>query len=274
MKSESRITEATPLKNEYSEKNNLEKFNESFHHLAISPRYLYIAYFINTSSLIGYVCVSITRSIYFTTELGFSDWQAGLLLALQNFISSLYSLTVGSIVDKYGIKFSIFISQLIALCGYVVMILPSNQLVKVVMLVGPIPLGFSLVVATIKLAIKRFTLPTALSIAFSILHMFVYLGDFISGIIVGVILSVNGINSTSFEIIFGIGAIFSLITIIFVFFIREIDLSRSGDEDILELENEVPRDISFRELLALKRYWRLVGRKGLLIIVRTIYSHI
>jgi hypothetical protein len=73
----------------------------------------------------------------------------------------------------------------------------------------------------------------------------------------------------------GIGTIFCLITIFLVFFIREIDLSRSGEKEIHELENEVTNNISFRELLLLKRrFWRMMAMIGLLMIVRTISNHL
>ena len=274
MDTESQITELTPLKDEYSEKNNWEKFKESFHLLAMSPRDLYIAYFMKTTSFCGFFFLGFILTLYYTSELGFSDWEAGILFAAQGVAAGFYSITLGTIPDKYGIKFTMVISQLIAAIGFVVVIFASNRWVKVGILVGPILLGFSLTIPSIKLAIKRFTLPAAHSIAFSILYIFVWGAAAISGIIVDVILSVNGINSTSFKIIFGIGAIFSLITIFFVFFIREIDISRSGDKNIIELENEVAKDISFRELLALKKFWRMMGLVGLLIMVRAIFTHL
>jgi hypothetical protein len=72
----------------------------------------------------------------------------------------------------------------------------------------------------------------------------------------------------------GIGTIFCLITIFLVFFIREIDLSRSGEKEIHELEKEVNNKISFQELLVLKRFWRMMGMMSLLMIVKTISNHL
>jgi MFS family permease len=274
MDTEAQITEVTPLKDEYSQKNSWDKFKESFHLLRMSPRDLYIAYIMKTTSFCGFFFLGFTLTLYLTRELGFSDWETGILFAAQGVIAAFYSITLGTIPDKYGIKFTTVISQLIAAIGFVVVIFASNRWVKLGILGGPVLMGFMLTIPAIKLAIKRFTLPAAHSIAFSILYIFIWGAAAISGIIVDLILSVNGINSTSFKIIFGIAALFSLITIFFVFFIREIDISRSGDKDILELENEVTKDISFRELLVLKKFWRMMGLVGLLIMVRAIFTHL
>lgn len=274
MDTEAQITEITPLKDEYSDKNSWDKFKESFYLLRLSPRDLYIAYLMKTTSFCGFFFLGFILTLYFTTELGFSDWEAGVLFAAKGVAAGFYSIVLGTVPDKYGIKLTMIISQLIAAIGFILVIFVSNRWVQVSMLIGPILLGFSLTIPSIKLAIKRYTLPAAHSIAFSILYIFIWGAAAISGIIVDLILSFNGINATSFKIIFGIGALFSLITIFFVFFIREIDLSRSGDKDILELENEVAKDIPFRELLVLKKFWRMMALVGLLIMVRAIFTHL
>jgi MFS family permease len=198
MDSEAQITEVTPLIDEYSQKNSWDKFKESFHLLHMSPRDLYIAYIMKTTCLVGYCPQSIILPLYFTTELSFSDWEAGILFSAKGVITGFYSIILGTIPDKYGIKFTTVISQIFAAFGLLVAILSSNRWVEVGMLLGPYLLGFSLAMPPIELAIKRFTLPAAHSIAFSILHMFLCLGDFIGGILADVVISVNGINLTSF----------------------------------------------------------------------------
>ena len=274
MDSEAQITEITPLKDEYSDKDSWDKLKESFYLLKQSPRDLYIAYAMKTTSFCGFFFLGFILTLYFTTELGFSDWEAGILFAVKGVAAGIYSIVFGAIPDKYGIKLTMMISQFIAAGGFLMLVLVDNRWIQVAALIGPILLGFSLTIPSIKLAIKRFTLPAAHSIAFSILYIFIWLAAGISGVIVDVILSLNGINRTSFKIIFLVGMCFSLITITFVFFIREIDISRSGDKDILELENEIRKDISFRELLVLKKFWRMMGLVGLLIMVRAIFTHL
>jgi MFS family permease len=246
-----------------------QKFKESVAILKQSPKDLYIAYAMKTCSFAGFFCLGFVMTLYLTKELGFSDMEAGILFAMTGVAVAIYSILLGSIPDKVGIRKSMFLAQGMAAAGLLIIILVDNRWVQVTMMLGPILSGLSLSIPIIILAVKRFTLPAAQSLAFSVLYMFIWLAAGISGMAVEIILISQGLNKDSFRMIFIMGLSLTITTLILSFYISEIDIRRAGNK---ELENY--ETLSVREVLGMKKFWRFMILSMLLVVVRAIFTHL
>lgn len=246
-----------------------EKFKESVIILKQSPKDLYLAYAMKTCSFAGFFCLGFVMTLYLTKELGFSDMEAGVLFAMTGVAVAIYSILLGSIPDKLGIKKSMFLAQGMAAVGLFIIILVDDRWVQVVMMLGPILCGLSLSIPIITLAVKRYTLPASQSLAFSVLYMFIWLAAGISGMVVELILLSQGLNRDSFKLIFIMGLSLTLATLVLTFFLTEIDIRRAGNKQLENFET-----LSVNEVLRMKKFWRFMLLSMLLVVVRAMFTHL
>lgn len=124
----------------------------------------------------------LTFLIYCQYEFKMSPWEAGALFALSALCLFTYGLTIsGYIIDKLGVKWSLMIGLALYALANFMLLFAENRVQLYIVMLTIAPLGISIVVPVLVLAIKRLTKENARPLAFNIFFGAMILGACFGG---------------------------------------------------------------------------------------------
>lgn len=112
------LSEKTPLKEDTEKKFHL--FMRSFSELLLSSKNLVYLLAIGFIETLGILSVLAGLSIYLSSVRRIPDVVVGVIIASYGLSNLFYSLFLGSLIDRYGLKRSLILGNLSALVGLVV----------------------------------------------------------------------------------------------------------------------------------------------------------
>ncbi|CAG9333265.1 unnamed protein product [Blepharisma stoltei] len=268
-------TESTPLINQkLGTKEAFYTFLRSFRELAQSPRDIWLLYIYELFAYGALCMIVVSLSLYFTKILGFSDIVAGYIIASFGLSGVISSLCLGQFIDRYGIKWSLLLSNLLGFMMFILLFISNNTVVEILVLFIFCSTSFALNIPTVKLAVKYYTLTTTRSLGYSFLFISFFAGSGLAGIIVDFILTLFGTEKATFKIIFIIGACIFVIATTIGLRLRQLDYEDSGENEVDLSQRNLDGWKHTKECMVLKSFWRFFVLALLLVIIKAVYMYI
>ena len=129
-------------------------------------------------AIVAYGLCNSTIILWLSKDLGWSDVEAGTIVAFWSTILTLITVMVGSLVDAIGIKKALIIGFVICVFSRLVMSLTTNNAIVLPLGLMPLAVGEALLVPVMVAAIKLYTTAAQRSMAFSIFYAMVNIGAF------------------------------------------------------------------------------------------------
>jgi len=107
----------------------------------------------------GYYGVSITLTSFLTREFDLNDAQAGMLYGLYGMLISVASLLTGPLIDRLGIRVSVVVGACVVAASRVVLALTTSPRLCVAVLVTTLPIGESMGIPVLSLAVGAVSAP-------------------------------------------------------------------------------------------------------------------
>lgn len=256
------LSEKTPLKEDTA--NKLHLFLRSFTELFLSSRNLFYLFVIGFIETLGILSVLTGLSIYFSSVREISDVVIGVIIACYGCSNFFYSLFLGSLIDKYGLKRSLILGNFSALIGLIVFACFENIYVQVTFLMTFISIGSSVVMPSLKLGIKAYTNQQARSLGYSMLYIIIFGGGALAGIFIDVALTIEDRDQKTFNKIFFVGSVLMTVSTLLSLFITDIEGNKT-EQTSWSITKEVLCDITF---------WKFMLLTMLLVVVKSMYNHI
>ncbi|HBB67995.1 MAG: MFS transporter [Elusimicrobia bacterium GWA2_56_46] len=153
-----------------------ESFIGKFMVLKGAVRELWLIFGTKILTIIAYSLVNSTLVLWLSSDLGFSDQKAGVVIAVWSSLLTISTVMVGSLVDAVGIRKSLLTGFGLCVFGRFVMAFFAIQWIAVPFGLFPLALGEALQTPVMVAAIRRFSTTRQRSIAFSIYYSMMNVG--------------------------------------------------------------------------------------------------
>ncbi len=144
-------------------------------------RELWIIFTTKIMTILAYSLVNSTLVLWLSSDLGFSDQRAGIVIASWSTLLTIFTVMVGSLVDAVGIRKSLLAGFGLAAVSRFVMAFFAAQWIAVPFGLFPLALGEALQTPVMVAAVRRFTTTKQRSIAFSLYYSMMNVGFAIAG---------------------------------------------------------------------------------------------
>jgi len=227
------------------EKNFIEKFLV----LKGAVRELWIIFTTKIFTILAYSLVNSTLVLWLSSDLGFGDKSAGVIIASWSTGLTIFTVMVGSLVDAVGIKKSLIAGFSIAALSRFIMAFFAIKWIAIPFGLLPLALGEAMQTPVMVAAVKRFTNTKQRSIAFSLYYSMMNVGFAIAGWTFDKIraglgeyghysIPLIGIKISTYQTIIFLGMLFTLPNIILAYFLIREGLEVT-DEGIKIKNNEL-----------------------------------
>jgi len=158
-----------------------ESFIDKFMVLKGAVRELWIIFGTKILTILAYSLVNSTLVLWLSSDLGFSDQKAGIVIAVWSTLLTIFTVMVGSLVDAVGIRKSLLAGFGLAALSRFVMAFFAAKWIAVPFGLFPLALGEALQTPVMVAAVKRFTTTKQRSIAFSLYYSMMNVGFAVAG---------------------------------------------------------------------------------------------
>eukprot|EP00871_Galdieria_phlegrea_P001643 jgi/Galph1/247/GphlegSOOS_G4942.1 len=245
------------------------------------PIELWIIYILKFLSSFSYFSYSLILTLFLSDEYNFSDERAGWTYGAYGFMSTVFGMSLGWLVDYLGVRYALLLGAVIGTLARLALAWSYSSVWTVFILYTALPLSESLGIPIMTIAIKRYTNSNTRTIAYSLFYTFMNLAALISGPIVDGCrhLFVNGAtlfghSFTSLRVVILCGSFASfLIALIVWFSVREIQVTETGSL----IQHEPIGRLSFDQTIQVLKestFWRLALMMFLLVGVRMVFRHV
>ena len=155
----------------------LKKFLSKFHVMGSAPRELWIIYAAYLLENLAYKLGSQgVLPLWLSSDLGYSDTQAGAMIATWAAVLTLVTVMVGSLADALGVRKAFMLGFWICLIARSVMVLTTVKWLVLPFGLYLDAVGIALLVPVMTIACKRYTNAAQRSVAFSLYYALMNLG--------------------------------------------------------------------------------------------------
>lgn len=250
-----------------------------------APRELWLIFALKFLSSYSYFSLSLILTIFLTDEFGMSDISAGWAYGAYGFMSTLYGLGCGWLIDYLGVRASLIFGAVVGAIARTVFALTQSQQTAVIMLYTLLPFSEALGIPIMTIGIKRYTNARNRTFAFSLFYSMMNVAALCAG--PGVDLArfsfSEGFTIQAYP--FGVVKITALRLIIlitavstgamcFVIFtgMREVHVNERGNLEAFTPQRDSPWQHT-KQVLREAAFWRLTLFTVLLIGVRMVFRH-
>lgn len=228
-----------------------ESFLDKFLVLKGAVRELWVIFGTKILSIVAYGLVNSTLVLWLSSDLGFSDVNAGFVVATWSTIMTLFTVAVGSLVDAIGLRKALVIGFVVCIFARGVMSFSDNPFVALPLGLMPLALGEALMVPVMVAAIKRYASTAQRSMAFSMFYAMMNVGFAISGSLFDKVrtslgeyghyaLPGTGTELSTYETLIFLGFLFTIPNLLLVWFgIR--DGIEVTDDNEVRIHEEKPK---------------------------------
>jgi len=139
--------------------------------------FVYIAVFSQQFQLSGLFLI---LPLFLSDEFGYSDTESGALFGGIGVTLAVYSVGLGTIIDKIGVKYSAMAAGFITVLACVPLVLAQEQQHLVVPLVLILPFGGAMAIPAGKIAPRRYTTEETRPLAYSLFFASLMLAQFVA----------------------------------------------------------------------------------------------
>ncbi|PIS47978.1 MAG: MFS transporter [Elusimicrobia bacterium CG08_land_8_20_14_0_20_51_18] len=262
------MTEATAPKE--------ESFIGKFLVLKGAVRELWIIFATKIMTILAYSVVNSTLVLWLSSDLGFGDKSAGVVVAAWSTALTIFTVMVGSLVDAVGIRKSLLAGFGLAAAARLVMAFFAVKWIALPFGLFPLALGEALQTPVMVAAVKRFTTTKQRSIAFSMYYSMMNVGFAVAGWTFDKVrgglgeyghfnVPILGFQISTYQTIILLGALFTLPNFILTWFALRGGVEATDEGVVVKPEPEKYPGKSFLEAFllssrsALKDWWRIFG---------------
>ncbi len=262
-------------------------FIEKFTILKSAPRELWVVYVINIIEYIAYTLMQFSLMLWLMKDLNQSDEHAAYVLMVWGMILSAMMVVAGMITDGLGIKRSFWLGYAFCVLGRLFIAFDMHYWAALIIGLGPIAVGMSLMSPVVAAAIRRYTDKNQRSMAFSMFYVLMNVGYAVGGWGFDVIramvknwggsVSMLGYAMTEFQFLFFLSGVLTVAGLLIIqFFLRR---GVAVDEDSGEITTSVqatktenPAKI-FIEVVREKPFWLFILFLLFLVGVKSVFYH-
>lgn len=158
-----------------------ETFIGKFTALRGAVRELWIIFGTKIMTILAYSVVNSTLVLWLSSDLGYGDKSAGVVVAAWSTALTIFTVMVGSLVDAVGIRKSLLTGFGLAAAARFVMAFFAIRWIALPFGLFPMALGEALQTPVMVAAVKRFTTTKQRSIAFSVYYAMMNVGFAVAG---------------------------------------------------------------------------------------------
>jgi len=144
-------------------------------------RELWLVFGAKLLAILAYAVMNSTLALWLSSDLGYSDAEAGYLIAVWSTIMTLFTVLVGSLVDAIGLRKAFLLGFAICVASRGVMSLTTVRWLALWLGLFPLALGEALMTPVMVAAIRRYSTTAQRSISFSIFYAMMNVGFAIGG---------------------------------------------------------------------------------------------
>ncbi len=274
-----------------------------------SPRDMWFMFVTKIIEYTAYAAMNMTFILWLTADCGLGDIQAGTFISAWSIGLSAVAMVAGALVDALGLKKTLLASSVMLLFSRFFMSFVTDPTLVMILGFIPLALGFAIVGPVISVAIKKFTTKEGAALGFGLFYVLMNLAYAIGGGLfdfvrdhlaqkdaMGKVLNENfGMDIpmlghfSTYQVFFIIGFIFTIISTLFIFLLREgVEVTEEGikitppekeEGNFLQVfmktgsraAKETWQTISttMRE----KFFWQFIGLLSLTLFVRFVFFH-
>lgn len=156
-------------------------FIDKFLVLKGSVRELWFVYVIKIFVIIAYSIMNSTIVLWLSSDLGFSDTNAGFIIATWSTGMTFTVMLVGSLSDALGVRKTFIIGFLICIASRLIMTILTVKVPVVIFGILPLAIGEAMLTPVLTASIRLFTNLKQRSMAFSMYYVIMNLGFAIGG---------------------------------------------------------------------------------------------
>jgi MFS family permease len=219
-----------------------------------------------------YYSIVIILPLFLSEEFGFSDTLAGVIYGGMGCSFTVFAILLGTTIDQIGVRVTEIFSSLTLCIGTLMLAFSYNKILMMFAVLFFLPLGGSVGVPTVKIAIRRFTTPGTRSVAFSIVFMVMNLSA-VMGFASDDVFThkSSGATFTPYRQIMFLGGCLMIIAGVLSACLREIDFEASGEEQVSALGKNMGHCKIIKDLVQTKGFWRYVLLVVMAIGIRIVY---
>jgi len=224
--------------------------------------------------------------LFLSDDFAMDDVSAGWAFGLTGFMTSLYGLACGFIMDLLGVRWSLLIGAISMTLGLLLCAMTHSQMVVLSSLFTMKAFGCAMLFAPIMFSIRRYTTSACRPFAFSIFYTISNTVTFIAQLLVNAARSSHNIKAmpedvSMWRVVVWVAAIFAGCSLIMCFFIKEPPEAATEREHLQGRPGEVTGmsvgqsiwDKTKRTVTEAK-FWRLTAISFALVFTRVIFVHL
>jgi len=260
----------------------LDDLMEESGKLRHAPPDLFIVYSIKVAECTAYYGISYVYTHYLTEEFGLTDQEAGNLYAVYGLLCTGIGILMGVSIDRLGVRKAMMIGAIANTVGRALTFYTTSKFVVIMASVTFLPLGAAFAVPSLALGVRRYTHEDNRSFAFSFFYVALCVACVFSSILI------NRIRWTYLEGVDAFGFHWTWMRIVIVwctvltaycigaaYCIRDIQVRSDmplEDEAFVQYKRQGRTNI--REIMAQRRFWRVVGVTFIFCGVRMAFRHL
>jgi MFS family permease len=246
------------------------------------PRELWLVFFLKYLESYAYFVLSYTLILFLSDEFGFTDEEAGWAYGIFGMLVTVYGFFMGSMIDYLGVKWSLVGGMTILFFSRLALTVTTDVRTILSILFTTLPLGGSMGIPVMQIAIKRYTKEVNRTVSFSIFYVMMNLAAITAAPAIdifhtyfpdGAVFQVLG---HSYQVSTYRMLIFTGACMTFVSCFVSLVLIREHSEDELgarQRQDAEPGSV-IHEVTASPAFWRFFLLVVLLLGVRIIYRHL
>ncbi len=243
-------------------KRTINTFIGRFTVLRGAPRELWVIYVAKLLEIISYGLMSMTVTLWLSSDLGLTDTAAGDTVAIWSTLITLVTLLVGSLVDSIGIRRSFLLGFIVCLLTRGIIFSTTIKWLAIPFGLMVMAVGEAMMVPVMTAGVKKYSNVKQRSMAFSMYYVLMNVGFLLAGLIFDELRSTLGeygsysvpiLNWTisTYRTIFLVGFLVTIPGLLFTWlFLRPgVTMTEGG----LKIESEKPRYADVNVLVAMYR---------------------
>jgi MFS family permease len=219
-------------------------------------RELWLIFATKIMTILAYSVVNSTLVLWLSSDLGFGDKSAGVVVATWSTALTIFTVMVGSLVDAVGIRKSLLTGFGLAAAARFVMAIFAVRWIALPFGLFPMALGEALQTPVMVAAVKRFTTTKQRSIAFSVYYAMMNVGFAVAGwtfdhVRAGLgeyghyAVPLLGIHISTYQTIILLGGLFTLPNLVLTWFALRGGVEATEEGVVIKPETPKYREESF-----------------------------
>jgi len=249
--------------------------------LSSCPRELWLVFFLKYLESYAYFVLSYTLILFLSDEFGFTDEEAGWAYGIFGMLVTVYGFFMGSMIDNLGVKWSLVAGMTILFVSRLALTVTSDARTILSILFTTLPLGGSMGIPVMQIAIKRYTKDINRTVSFSIFYVMMNLAAITAAPAIdvfhayfpdGAVFTILGHSYavSTYRLLIFTGACMTFISC----FVALVLIREESEEELQNEDREREPGSIIHEVTSSPAFWRFFLLVVVLLGVRIIYRHL